>query len=72
MCLTLLLELLGVLAVKSVLSSVTDGWKYTKMMLIKTECKIKATLRVIQQPCYSVCLTSLVTKDFTGFFYREF
>lgn len=51
----------------AVLSSVTDGWKYTKMMVIRTEHKIEATLRVIQQPCYFGCLTLLVTKDFTGF-----
>lgn len=60
------------LAVKSVLSSVTDGWKYTEMMVIRTEHKIKATLRVIQQPCYFGCLTFLVTKDFTGFFIGNF
>lgn len=60
------------LAVKSVLSSVTDGWKYTKMMVIKTEHKIKATLRVIQQPCCFGCLTLPVPKDFTGFLKGKF
>lgn len=29
--------------VEFVLSSLTDGWKYTKMMVIKTEHKIKAS-----------------------------
>lgn len=67
MCLTLLLELLWVLGVKFVLSSLTDGWKFTEMMVIKTEHKIKVILRVIQQPCYFGCLTLLGTKDFTGF-----
>lgn len=60
------------LAVKFVLSSLTDGWKYTKMMVIRTEHKIKVTLRVTQQPCYFGCLTVLGTKDFTGFLIGNF
>lgn len=58
------------LALKSVLSSVTDGLEYTETMVIKTEHEINYILTEMQQPLYFGCLTLLVTEDFTHFFFN--